>query len=351
MMGLNHQHQITPRAQITRRDLITLASVSFPLVAHIQRGVLTVGILEEFLSEVTASVTTSWYLFRSGGLTIVEYAVPQYLPELEELVKSSSLQRKRAAYLAAQGFLLLSFVAYNRLRFAEEIAHCQKAVTYAYESGDRVLLVESQRMLGSAFLDTGQLDKMLDAYLQAEHYCQGMDLPGFVYSKVQAKLSQGYAKHGKSQEVLRYRGEAERIFTEADDEIPVFLRTTHGRFQIILEEGRSTLDLGNHAKDLGNTSDALKYWKDAAEQFGKIEPLSSDVFVPLGTTAEIDLKRALAYAKARNMEGFLTAFPKGVQLAKELGSEKRKQEAREALKEAIGQWKDDQRITGLWELL
>jgi hypothetical protein len=51
------------------------------------------------------------------------------------------------------------------------------------------------------------------------------------------------------------------------------------------------------------------------------------------------------------MEAFIASFEKGVGMASALGSEKRKQEAREAFKTALGQWQGDQRITGLWELL
>ena len=38
-------------------------------------------------------------------------------------------------------------------------------------------------------------------------------------------------------------------------------------------------------------------------------------------------------------------------MAEELGSEKRKQEEKEALKAALVQWHNDQQIIGLWELL
>jgi len=144
---------------------------------------------------------------------------------------------------------------------------------------------------------------------------------------------------------------AYETFTEPDDETPVFLRVTNGRFIIMLDEGRSILDLGNHEHKQGNASDAIKYWKSAAEKLGKIGQLSSSVLVPAGIAAEGEIAQALAYAKAGDMGGFLTAFQKGAQLAKELGSEKRKQELREALNAALEQWPNDQRITGLWQLL
>ena len=345
----DEQSQLIDPSQITRRDLIALASVSFPLITSIRQGRLTAGVIEEFLSEVTASVTTCWYLLQGDGLTTVEVTLPLYLPELVQVVKSSSLYRKRAAYLAAQGFLLLGLLAHHRVRYAERVAHCQKAVSYASASGDLTLLVACLVHLSDAFLISGQREDSLSTCVQAEGYSK--ELSGFLRSKLLAKSAHADAQQGNSQKVTRFLGEAYATFTDADDETPVFLLACCGLFEIILDEGLSTFDLGNHAKDQGKLGCARKYWKDAAEKFSKMEKLPSGIAVPVRIGAEVLIAQALAYAKARNMEGFLTAFEKGVQLAKELGSEKRKQEAKEALEAALEQWPNDQRITGLWELL
>src|SRR5262249_18652323 len=152
-------------------------------------------------------------------------------------------------------------------------------------------------------------------------------ISGFLRSQVLVQLSQPYAKLGKSEEVRRFLDEAYATFTDADNETPVFLLTDNGRDQTILYEGSSILRLGNHAKDQGNLDRAREHWMNAAETFGKMARLPSGLEVPTRIAAQILLAQALAYAKAANMEGFLTAFPKGVQLTNELGSEKRKQEA------------------------
>src|SRR5579859_394928 len=346
--------QIINFSQITRRDLITLASISFPLVANIQRGVLTVGIIEEFLSEVTASVTTCWYLIqRNGGLNTVEATLPLYLPELVTVVKHSSRYRQRAAYLATQGFLLLGLVAHHRMHLAERIAHCQNAVTYAHQSGDLTLLAESLRHLGYAFRTNEQQGEALDAFLQLERYSRSTEIPRLLRSQALWGLSVTHAKRGESEAVIRFLDEARTTSTQPSDQPQVFLRAHRSSFDyvIILREGESSLNLGERAEQLGNADRAQKYYKEAAEKFGKIEQYPSSFFVPATTAAEIQVDRALAYAKAGDMDGFLTAFPKGVQLVNELGSEKSKQEARVALKEAIEQWPSDQRITDLWELL
>jgi len=348
----DEQSQLIDPTQITRRDLFTLAVVSSSLLINIRSGWSPAGILEEFLSEVTASITTCWYLLQgSNGLPVVEWAVSQYLPELVEVVKYSSPQRKRAAYLAGQGFLLSGLVAHHSMRFAERVDYCQKAVTYAHESGDLTLLVESLRALGDALLFNRQPKEGLKMYLQAEAHSKSTQLPSFLRSKILGELSHPYAKEGNDQEVVRCLGEANASFTEADNETPIFLRAYHSRFAIILFEGLSTIDLGNHAKGQGRPGLAQERWTNAAEQLDKMQQLPSGIKVPVHIAAEILIAQALAYAKARIMEEFLTTWKKGVQLVKELGSEKRKQEAREALKTALEEWPNDQRITSLWELL
>jgi hypothetical protein len=145
--------------------------------------------------------------------------------------------------------------------------------------------------------------------------------------------------------------EACATFTPADDETPVFLLACCGLFEIVLDEGLSTLDLGNHAQDQGSPDRARRYWKDAAEKFGKIEQLPSGVFVPARIDVEIEIGRALSYAKAGSMDGFIKSFEKGVRGAKALGSNKRMQEAKAAYKVAMKRWPHEQRIIELWELL
>ena len=246
---------------------------------------------------------------------------------------------------------MLSLIDLHHMRYAERVAHCQKAVKYAHESGDLTLLIASLVKLSNAFRTNGQLDESLKTYLATERESKSTEIAGFSRGIVRSGLGHAYAKLGKSEEVRRFLDEAYATFTDEDAETPVFLSTSHGFYEIILDEGLSAIDLGNRMRDQGDLDHAREYWKDAAEKLDKMEQLPSGLSVPVRIAAEVLIAQALAYAKARNMEGFLTAFEKGAKLAKELGSEKRKQEAKEALRAALEQWPNDQRITGLWELL
>ena len=187
--------------------------------------------------------------------------------------------------------------AYHRSHLTEYVQRRQKAVIYARESGDLTLLVTCLEMLSNAFYHTGQIDESLHTYIEAERESKSTEVPGFLRGRVRSGLSLPYAQYGKSEEVVQFVDGAYATFTEPDDETPVYLRVTNGRFIIMLDEGRSILDLGNHAQKQGNVDDSFKYWKDAVEKFDKIEQFHSSVLVSVGITAEMEIGRALAYAK------------------------------------------------------
>jgi hypothetical protein len=145
--------------------------------------------------------------------------------------------------------------------------------------------------------------------------------------------------------------EARTFPTDADDTTPVFLSTDFGLDRIILREGLSALDLGDFAKKQENPSHAQKYYKDAAEKFGKIEQIPSGIVVPKRIKVEFETNWALVHANAGNMEEFMKHFLAGLQGAKELGSNKRKQEAMDSLMVAIHRWSHETRVTDLLSLL
>jgi len=348
----NNHHLITPHAQITRRDLIELAFVASPLLTNMQRERPRPSIVEEFLSEATTSITACWHLLRGDGLTTVECAVPQYLSLLEGLVKHSSLYRRRAAYLAAQSFLLQSLIAYHHLRFAECVTFSQQAVWYAEESGDQLLLLDCTRDLGGSYRCNGEFEESLNAYLQAERYSNSREVPGFLGSHVKSGLGVAYAKQGKSKNARRSLDEAHTIFIKADDQTPVYLEAPRGRHIITHDEGRSNLALGDIELKKKNASGALEYYKAAADKLVEIEQLSPQtIFIPTRFGIQVILDQALAAAKMGNLEDFEKYFIKGANATKEQGNKKREQEAWDNLIFAIQRWPHETRVTNLLGLL
>ncbi len=335
---------------ITRRDLIELAFVTSPVLANMQRERPGPFMVEEFLSEATTSITACWHL-QDDGLSVVERGVSQYLPLLEELVKHSSLYRQRASYLAAQAYLLLDSVAYHRLRFADGIGYCEKAVEYAHESGDLTLLLVALEELGSALRAHGPETKMIAIYQQAEHYSANTELSGILRSKVRSGLGLASAQQGKSEEVTQFLDEARALFMEDNTELPVFLVGCHTLLDIILSEGRGDLALGDHELKKKNANRALEYYNSATEKFAGIEQLPSGIIVPPWSRVKIDNYRALAYAKAGNLTQFEKYFIEGANGAKALGSKKREQEAWDNLLFVLHRYPHEMQVRDLVSVL
>ncbi len=337
---------------ITRRTaLATLATLSTSLLTKMQFGPLMTLVIEEFLAESTTSIVACWHLLRGDGLATVEHALPKYLPLLVSLIKQFPSYKQKASYLASQGFLLLSLVALHRLRFLERVTFCKQAVEFASESGDRTLLVTSLTHLGDAFFTNGQRTEMLHTYQQAEYYGESTEISAFLRSKVLGELAHAYAQQGKSQEVFRCLGEAHTIFTEESSDTPVFLSTDYGLFQLILHTGLSTLDLGNYEDIQDNPGRAQEHYRDATSKLNQIEHLSQTIIVPERIRVEIVNQRALAAAKAGNLDEFEQYLIEGANGARSLASEKRRQEAIANWKIAREQWPHEKRVLELAEVL
>jgi tetratricopeptide (TPR) repeat protein len=344
-------HQTTEYLISRRMALATLATLSTSLLTKMQFGSLTTIVIEEFLAESTTSIVACWHLLRGDGLVTVEHALPKFLPLLIALIKQYPLYKEKASYLASQSFLLLSLVALHRLRFSERVEYCKQAVEFAREADDHTLLVTSLTHLGDAFFTNGQSMKMLHIYQQAEYYSRGMEISQFLRSKVLAELAHAYAQQGNDQETFRNIGEARQLFSEERGDTPVFLSTDYGLFQLILFEGLSTLGLGNYEEIQENTLRAHDYYQEATNKLKQIEQLAQTVIIPERIRVEIVNQRALVNAKAGNLDEFEKYFMEGVNGAKALASEKRRQEAIANWKAARAQWPHEKKILELADVL
>ncbi len=352
---------ISDELRITRRTaLATLATLANTLLIKVHTGPLTARLAEEFLAQCTLSITACYHLLSGDGLVTVEYALPIYLPVLLSLAKQPSPYQHRAAYLAAQGCWLMGLVAHHRLHFEERVAYGKQSVEFARLSEDRTLLVMLLASLGNAWYNVGQQAEMrqkqreadtafawmLQAYQEAASMLAQapQDVPKLLYSKVFAGLAHAYAQHAAVQEALRWIAEARSVFSEQPENVPSFLATDYGIYQVILFEGLTFLDLSKHDR----TGD---YDKQAWEKLEQIEQLPAHIFVPERIHVEIVNQRALAAVRTGDMEAFRTYFMSGVQGAQALGSEKRRQEAIANWKAARDQWPQEKRVMELADLL
>ncbi len=331
---------------MSRRSALTALAV-LPLAqlqAH-QQHQKSAPSPEEFLPECAASVTACWRLLNDGnGLSTVEQTLPAYLPTLLAWAQQPSRYQQVAAYLGAQGSLLMDLVAYHRFRFQDSLTYTNQAVELAKVSGDYNLHIYALMLQGGALNLNGQQRAMLQRHQEAEQYLEKVAQP--LQSYVFAELAYAYAQNGQVQQALHCIGEARMLFCSDFGEVPCFISADYGLFQLILFEGMTHLALGESDPD-----HALQHNRQASKALAQIEGLSPQIIVPQRSRVEIVNYQAQAAAGTGNLDDFEHYLIAGAKGAKALGSEKRRQEVIANWKAARKVWPHETRVLELADVV
>ncbi len=329
----------------TRRTVLTaLAALSPTLLVKMQAGPLTALLVEELLAQSATGLTACWHLVNADGLAAVEYALPKYLPLLVALARQPSSYQQTAAYLAAQGSLLMYLISYHRLRFREELAYARQAVELADTSGNRNLHVYALVWLGGAFERNGQPKMMLQKYQEAAQYVN--EVVPLLRSSMLAELAYAYARNGQTQDALRCIGQARNLFPSELGKVPCFISSDYGLCELILYEGLTHLVLGEV-----DAEHVQQHSQQASNAFAQFAHLPSTIIVPERYRIQIineQAKAAIGVGKREEFEHYLLA---GIEGAKALGSEKRRQEAIANWRAARRRWPHEEKILKLADVL
>lgn len=306
---------------------------------------------EEFLPSCTASITACWHLMAGRDFAAVERALSQYFSLLVAWAQQSSPHQRSAAHLAAQGYLLLGLVSLHQLslprNFQQRFCYCQQAVKYAKEAGDPSLLVASLIHLGGAAHDLGQLPDMLRLHQQALLDVNAVS--PLLQSKLYAETAYAYARNGQIQAALSHLGKARDLFPgNIADDAPSYLATDYGLFSLILFEGQTLLEVGQHESD---SSQSQMYYAQAQAALAQIEQCSTTPFLPERFQVEIANRQTITAVKMEDLEQFRVHMINSVLKTKALGSVKRQQEVLVNWKEARKVWPHEPQVTALADLL
>jgi tetratricopeptide (TPR) repeat protein len=327
-----------------RAALLNLAAVSSSLLLNMQRGPLTTLVIEEFLAACATSTVACWHLLNGEGLTKVEKTVPRYLPLLRLLTEQPPY-RQRASYLAAQNYLLLGLVAHHRLRFSERVTHCQRAVTFAQEANDPLLLLKALTQLSSALYSENRFAEILHVLQRAKQVLAETisPVPSILQSRVVADLARAYASQGQKQKALAAIGEARTLFPSNQEEMPVFLAADEGLALLILYEGWVSIDLGR-------SEQKREHYQRAAQALAEIEHFPQALFVPERIRVEITNRRAQAAIALGNLDAFCHYTQQSAASFSTLKSAKRRQEALENWQAARQRWPKEPGVLELADL-
>lgn len=335
---------------ISRRSaLIAIAAFPTTLLAGTRQQRKDVPAQEEFLPACAASLSACWQLMNGKEIAAVERELSRYLPTLITGARHPSIYQESTAFLASQGCLLLSLVALHHYHIAGRLSYCQQAVEHARKSGNPSLLVRTLVHLGDAFHTNGQLPEMLLAYQEA---ALSLDkVSPRLKSHALAESAHAYALNGKIQETLECLGKARTTFTGETDDATSFLLADTGLFSLILYEGTAYLDLGKRYEEAEDREKAHQSYIQAESALAQIDALPEAMTVPERVRLEIVNLRTLAAVKVRNLENFQRFVLQGIEGAKALQSEKRRQEVIVNWRAARQVWPQETKVLELADVL
>lgn len=331
-----------------RNALLVIAALPHGLLGFVQQQ-KTSFLEEEFLPACAASVTACWHLLNGREFASVEHALSRYMPFLVVWTRQASSYQRTAAYLAAQGYLLLGLIALHRLHFQQRIICCKEAVKCAREAKDDALLVKALTQLGDAYYDEQLYTKMLQVYQQAKYVLEETEnVPGSLQNILQSEVLMGlahsYAQKGQVTDALNAMSEA-RMMSPGDlEHVPIFLSADGGLCKLILFEGWVRLDLGKYEPK-------HEYYTDATKALARIEELPQTLAVPERLRLEITNRRAQAAIGLGDLDAFCHYTLQSVEGLKTITSEKRRQEMVANYKQARKRWPQEPEVVQLADVI
>ena len=348
----HHQHTDNTITVSRRTALATLAVLSTTLLAAMRGDRPTPAMIDAFLARCTASITSCWHLLMGDGLATVVYVVPQYLPILETLAQRPGKYQKQAAYLAAQGCILMGLVAMHRVNISARLAYNRRAVQHGAIAHDPTLHVTTLTILACAYYYQGDRSHSVQIYEQALAMIADnpQSISPLLQSKVFNEAASAYAQDGQTQRALRCMSTAIDLFPEQPDpeRDPCFIVNDHGPGFLALWQGITYNHLGQNSIYQG--TQPSKLLQQAWQSLTKIETMPQHVVIPERIRVEIINHQAATAVAQRDLQRFTTYFVQGVQGAKALGSDKRLQEATANWKAAKVAWPGEPVVNELVEL-
>lgn len=336
--SLSHDYRISRRTALT-----TLATLSTVLLMKVQQQP-TAAVMEEFLAQCSASVTTCRLLMDGDGISAVSYTVPKYLPLLERFAQQPSQYQRVAAYLAAQSCLLMATAELHRLRYQQSNTYYRLAVQYGKLSDDPNLHVAAIKQYAMRQLEDRHSEQALALYQQAlpviqqayqEHGAQAL-LPrveGQIYLGIATSLA--FVHKQRNKEIDAYYDRAQETFADPTvQQLPYMNLGTH---LLYLNEGLGRAEMG----DITGGRASLAKVQTQNQQSGISERLRFEI---MNQQAAIALKDG-------DLEEFVHYSILGMQGAQTIGSERRRQEVLDNWKLALKMWPDEPRVRELAEVL
>lgn len=297
------------------------------------------GILKpsQFLSQSTAVIKVCWQQMESGGYTMVEGLLGEYVPTLQQLLAAQSEYQEEAASLLTQAKLLQIGLATHNHDFAKRKALCLEAVEFGELSGDDLLHAEALYWHGDTFVYCyHRPQKALPIIENALSHLNSDALLSKTF--LFGNLAIVYAQQGNEKLAIEWMEQARKTVPSRPELDPIYHQYggwSDGSLGKI--EGRMFLDLAEHIPS---------YAKSAHMIFGQ----AADKYTRQGGRCQVLIHQAHAALLFKDLGEYTRCLKKGWLIAKEVNSENRKAEARMILAKGGQIWRNERAYQDVEEM-
>ncbi|HEU5375734.1 MAG TPA: hypothetical protein VFV38_09865, partial [Ktedonobacteraceae bacterium] len=329
-----------------RQALVAIAALPYGALAAAKLAGTEIA-PEAFLPQATAAITSCWSIMQYRDFAAVKQALSHCLPALSTLAQKFSSYQPVAASLVLQCNLLLGLVALHQQpspqNYRQRLLYCKQATEYIEHVPDPTLRILSLTHLGSAESDLEHIPAMLAAHEEAVHLSNHEFVSPMLRRKVFVRLAWAYARAGQVQSAMRYHGELRTSLPTVTEHVPVYLQDSGSFFEGLTE--------AQMFEQLGRQTKTSTYYQRAWTAIEEVERPSSTLLVPERFRLEAINQKALVAVRLGDLEQFMDLSLQGIQGAKALQSEKRRQEIIANWKEARKVWPREPHILELADAL
>jgi len=341
--------------EISRRNALRfLALVPIDMLGLSQFSAVFKSSYEDILKYCAAGITACWYLRKGKELVFADQAVSKYIPTLKAIVQAApERQRKAAADLLAQCFLLKAPLAWNLTTTNGAILYAQQAEAYGVIAGSRLLQVAALRTTAATFCYANQWKQALQAAEKAKYWLELKEkstpsqpaeepIPQLVSSYVYAGLATYRAYSGRKEDALYALKKAHKAFFErpTNEQVPIWI--DHNIGNLLINDGETCMHLGLY-------KEAIRSLEQINTQYAQ------DITISLTGRVNSLIKQVMAEVsrddKPRDLQWCMDRWMQGINEAKALQSQQHFNEAIQTYTALRAAWPAEKRIKDLREYI
>lgn len=157
----------TASPSLSRRGAISLMVTSSALLLLTSQSSDRSPVPQEEIEMGEIQIPLLWKLYFEGGMPELEGLLPPYLQKMDDLVKTTTVQREKAADQASRVYQLASLLSTQQQNFGKARDYADQALVYAQTTVNPHLEIASRVRQAQAWLYSGNKLQRLHTYQAA----------------------------------------------------------------------------------------------------------------------------------------------------------------------------------------